>query len=629
MKKLIILLFLFVSVMASAQDRFVILEEKLDQAKKNAPGLEDKVQMSVTAMSIQDFLQGLALNHNLNVTVDQSIDVRVTNTFKDVTAIDIFMFLCKKYDLEITFIGPIMNFSKYVAPPVKEVKVTTKKIKVAYDSVAGLLSYELNNDSLVLVTREITRVSGKNMVYSPELGNKTVSGYIQAVPFNSAMDKLAFGNDLKITLTADNFYAIEKAVKEPKNNVTAGNGFTAGGGNKAVAGLNFKIEGGLVNAEAINTPLNEVLAAISSQMQHDYFLFNELKGNVTVSIKDATYDDFLKYLFNGTDYTFKKDNDIYLFGDRNLEGLRASKLITLKNRTSEKILDFIPAELKKGVDIKTFEDLNGIIVSGSQPRINEIEAFLRQLDLVVPNVYIEVIIVDVRKSNTFSAGITAGLGTAPKTTSGTVIPFDMTLGANTINNVITGINGISGVNLGQVTSNFYMQLKALEEQGVLKLRSTPQLATLNGHKAELSIGETAYYLESQNNLVQNQGQSNILQTQQYKSVNADLSVSILPQISADEQITMDIHVKQSSFTERISNTAPPGTINRDFKSLIRVKNGDMVMLGGLEEDSKSESGSGLPGLSRIPILKWLFGSRSKKKTDNKLTIFIKPVIIYS
>jgi type IV pilus assembly protein PilQ len=244
-------------------------------------------------------------------------------------------------------------------------------------------------------------------------------------------------------------------------------------------------------------------------------------------------------------------------------------------------------------------------------------------------VYIEVIIADVRKSNVFSAGIKAGLGTAPATTGGTVLPLDMTLSAQSINNVITGINGIAPINLGQVTSNFYITLNALETQGIIKLRSTPQLATLNGHKAELSIGETAYYLEVSNNLVQNINQQNILQSQQYKPVNADLLVSILPQISSDEQITMDIHVKQSSFTERISNTAPPGTINRDFKSLIRVKNGEMVMLGGLETTEKDEAGSGLPGLSRVPILKWLFGSRSKTKKQSKLTIFIKPVIIYS
>jgi type IV pilus assembly protein PilQ len=55
----------------------------------------------------------------------------------------------------------------------------------------------------------------------------------------------------------------------------------------------------------------------------------------------------------------------------------------------------------------------------------------------------------------------------------------------------------------------------------------------------------------------------------------------------------------------------------------------MIMLGGLEENTIDHSGSGLPGLSRIPVLRWLFGSRTKKKTENKLTIFIKPTIIYS
>ena len=79
----------------------------------------------------------------------------------------------------------------------------------------------------------------------------------------------------------------------------------------------------------------------------------------------------------------------------------------------------------------------------------------------------------------------------------------------------------------------------------------------------------------------------------------------------------------------ISTTAPPGTINRDFQSLIRVKNGEMIMLGGLEENTNSSSGRGLPLISRIPVLKWIFGNRTKSKSENKLTIFIKPTIIYS
>jgi type IV pilus assembly protein PilQ len=179
----------------------------------------------------------------------------------------------------------------------------------------------------------------------------------------------------------------------------------------------------LITMDVSNVPMGDIVNTISKELGKNYFLFSELKGNSTLKVNEAPYDEFLRLLFNGTDFTFKKDGETYLFGDRNLEGLRQSKLITLKNRTIEKIIDFIPAELKKGVDVKLFEDLNGIIVSGSQPRINELETFLRQIDLVVPMIHIEVIIADVRKSNSLSAGITAGLGTAPaKPTNGTLLP---------------------------------------------------------------------------------------------------------------------------------------------------------------------------------------------------------------
>ena len=99
-------------------------------------------------------------------------------------------------------------------------------------------------------------------------------------------------------------------------------------------------------------------------------------------------------------------------------------------------------------------------------------------------------------------------------------------------------------------------------------------------------------------------------------------------VSGDEQITLNIGVKQSNFTTRISPTAPPGTITRDFQSLVRVKNEEMVILGGLEENTSSDVGSGVPLLSRIPILKWFFSSRTKAKNKNKLTIFIKPTVVY-
>ncbi|HWY11621.1 MAG TPA: hypothetical protein VN026_09865 [Bacteroidia bacterium] len=614
--KYLIIFILFIAV-TKAQDRFDMLEEKLDQLAKSYPGLNDKVELSVSTVSIQEFIRAISTNNNFNVNVDPTLDIKITDNFKNVTAKEIFMFLCKKYDLDITFVGPIMSVSKYLTP----VKLAVKKnLNIKYESGADLLSFDLSNDTLSNVTREITKQSDKNIIYSPELSGKLVSGFMQNAPFSSAIEKLAIMNDLKIRVTPDNFYVLEK--KKTPQDINKPN---LGSGNDII------IKDGLITAEAQNAPILDLVNSISKDLNKDYFFFSDLKGNATVKIKDATYDDFLRLLFNGTDFTFKKEGEIYLFGDRNLEGLRQSKVITLKNRTIDKIMGFIPAELVKGIDIKVFEDLNGIIVSGSQPRINELEAFLKKIDLVVPLVYIEVIIADVRKSNTLSAGISAGIGAKPANpTTGAVLPqVDLSLNSATINNLISGINGLGIINLGNVTPNFYVTLKAMEEQGVLKVHSTPKIATLNGHEAKLSIGNTEYYLEVQNQIVNTTSiQQNLLQSQQYKPIKADLSVTIHPQVSGDEQITMTINVNQSTFTERISTTAPPGSINRNFESLVRVKNGEMIMLGGLEENTISHSGKGLPGISRIPFLRWIFGNRTKAKSENKLTIFIKPTIIY-
>jgi type IV pilus assembly protein PilQ len=620
---------LFISV-SYGQDRFTAIQEKLKVVAVESPGLNEKVELSVSGTSLQEFIRGLAISNNLNISVDPTINVQVSNTFSNVTVQDVLLFLCRKYNLDITFVGSIMSFSLYNAPPAERPKVLPKVLNIVYQRDSNLLSVDFKNDSLYVVAKELTRISGKNVVYAPDLSNVIITGYIQGTPFNNAIEKLAFANNLKVTATSDNFYLIEK--KDATESSITQNKIKRGtrtGTDKQESGdFDVTVVDGMISVDASNVPITDIISEVSVQLGVDYFIFSEPKGNTTLKLTRYTYDDFLRYILNGTDYTFKKDSNIYLIGDRNIEGLRVTKVVEFKYRSADKILDFIPPDLKKGVDLKLFPDLNAIILSGSEPRILEIESFIRKIDRVVPVVVIDVLIVDVRDTKTLSTGIKAVLGDKPKATSGTVFPeFDMTLSSTTINNLISGINGFGSANLGKVTPNFYVSLQAFEKQGILKIRSTPKLATINGHEAKLTIGETRYYLETQNNIIGTQNPQTQI-TQNYKPINADLSVTVNPMVSGDEQITLDIKVKQSSFGERISNNAPFGTINRDFESLIRVKNEEMVLLGGLDENTINDSGSGVPFLSRIPVIKWFFSSRSKTNAKNKLTIFIKPTVLY-
>jgi type IV pilus assembly protein PilQ len=608
-------------------ERFDQLQKKLIALSDSVPGLKNKVELSVNGLQINEFIRGLAITNNLNVSVEPNLETEIFDNFSNVTVVDVFVFLCRRYELDITFIGNIMVFTKYNPPPPVVISYSPKLPNISWDVSKEQVSFDLQNDSLTLVAHELTRKTGKNVVFSPELIGKKINGYIQNESLDTALNYLAFSNDLKVTATEGNFFLIET---KSKTSDPTGNNSVATKGNKSIAlpaGTKLSTENGLITLDALNAPIGDLINSISSSLQKQYFLFTDIKGTTTLSIKDATYDQFLDNVFNGTDFTYRKKDETYFIGDRNIEGLRVTKLVKMQYRTVDKVVDYIPADFKKGVDIKAFPDLNSIILSGSEPQIAEIESFLRQIDQVVPMVMIEVIIIDVSNTHTVAAGIQAGIGTPPPS-AGTITPgIDATITGDQISNLLAGLNGFGFLNLGYITPDFYVHLTALEQNGVLHIRSTPKLATLNGNEAKMSIGSTEYYLEQTTNIIGSQNpQTQVTNT--YKPLNADLAISITPMVSGDEQVTLNISVKQSTFTKRVSDTGPFGTTQRSFESVVRVKNQQMILLGGLEENETNESGKGTPVLSRLPFLKWIFGLHTKTKSKTRLSVLIRPTVIY-
>lgn len=300
-----------------------------------------------------------------------------------------------------------------------------------------------------------------------------------------------------------------------------------------------------------------------------------------------------------------------------------------ERNSSNDILSIIPDEIKSGLDIKTDVELNSFIVSGPAENISRFENFIHYIDKEVPVVLIEVMILEASRSATLETGISAGIGDKPRTTGGTVFPnADITFGAQTLNNIINHFDGFGSLNIGKVVPNFYLSLKALETNGNIHIRSTPRLSTLNGHRAHLSIGETTYFVVTNQNFYGSQ----IPQTSEiknYQPIDAELSLSIKPLVSGNGEITMDIKVIQSSFNgQKVDKDAPPGINSREFTSIIRVKDQDIIVLGGLEEKVKNDTGSGVPLLARIPIIKWLFSSRKKEDSKKKLSVLIKPTVLY-
>jgi type IV pilus assembly protein PilQ len=627
-QSLLLLLLVVVWNAGMCQDRIGNLSQSLENLVVEQPGLDDRFDSSVSGVTLTQFIRALGVNHRINLWVDDSFGEIVVNSFADARVADVLIFLCKEYSLSMEFTGDIISIKRYIPEP-KPIEVAPIRVpEVAYNAQTNFLSLDLKRDTLEKVAREITSQSMVNIILAPDVKDKIVSVYIQNRPMVDALEKLCFANDLQVT--SDGAFYLISALKPESADNTGKNNDKKKSKSQEVDSehLEIVLKDDKVTVSCEDVAITDVIDLVSREFLKNYFLYNEPEGRISLYVENATYEQFLGYILNGTKYTFKLQDKVYLIGERKLEGLRTTELVKLQNRTIEGVKAAIPQELQTDIDIKEFVELNAFILSGSYPKIQEIKEFIRQVDQVVPVITIEVLIVDVNKSRTMTTGINAGLGTPATETSGTLSPgVDVNLSTETINNLITSFNGMGVVNLGNVTPDFYLSIQALESDGVLRTRSTPKLSTLNGTESNLSIGRTEYYLETRNDIVGTQNPT-ISQQQLWKSVNADLSINIKPIVSSAEQVTLEITVTQTDFTERISATAPPGSVRRDFKSSIRVKNGEMVLLGGLEDKSVSSSGTGLPLIARIPIIKWFFGNRTKTNSNSKLNIFIRPTIIY-
>lgn len=606
---------------------------RIEALSKSIEALNRTIDITVTNVSIQEFVRAVANLSGLNINVATDLDFVVINNFTKVRVADLLIFLCKQYKLEITSVGNIVDLYR------PQVAQRPLKGIVDYKQADDLLSIDFQNIPLGIVTRQITLETGKNVINQPDTKDRLINIYLQNLPFKSAMENLVKANNLEVEANDDGSYFIKDVIsKQPVNQ--AQQSYDSYGttrnqsrqiskvnksGNNDSYDLNIvKTSGSRISVNAVDAPIFEVIKDASKQCGVNYFISTELKDNITLSLQNVEYDDLLKGMFTGKDITFVKDGSTYIIGDRKLNDFKVSRIIKFNYRPVDSLLVVIPKEFTQDISLKEFSDLNSILASGSNERIRVFEDFCNQIDKSVPVIMIEVIIVDIQSTTTLETGLNAGFGQAPATTKGTVLSgVDLQLSTKAINSLIEGV-GLA--NLGKVSNNFYLNIKALESLGALKVRSTPILSTLNGHEAKINIGETEYYLVKQSNVVAGQTQV-VSETINYSNVDAKLEVVIKPFVSGDDQITLNVKVTQSDFTERISEFAPPGLVSRDFSSKIRVKNQDMVLLGGLEEKSTRESSRGIPLIQRIPIIKWFFSSRTKEKSDTKLNIFIRPTII--
>ena len=644
------ILFLIHSFVVAQNDRLQEIKYQLELLSEGGTaGLNDAVSFDLSGASLQEVLRSLAKSHQLNINIGNVPNVTVSNSFNGVVAKDLIYFLCQEYELQVNFVNSIMSFSKV---PEQKVAAKAKKIDLSYNG--GKVTANLKNDSIYSFSKQFAELTSVNITIGPGLEGVLLNGYTKELPIDKTLEQVAFSNKLELKKINDKIFSFNKIEEAPavanNNNNTSnqrrsnqrnsGNRNSRSGGNQnnsltrradATGSYQLRVidaDDRIFKLDADGTEIAALIVAVSDELGIDYALLTPPEGYFDGFLGGISYTDFLELVLPTASSGFIVKNDVFLIGARDNSNSMVSDLYKLQNRSIDSLEVLVPASIKDAVTMQPYNGLNAIIISGDELSVKRTFDFLKKIDQPIPNILIEIIVADVRKGHTISTGITAGLSDSTISTGGTVFPgVDLTLSSNSINKFLNTIDSKGIINLGKVTPQFYATVKALEDNNLKETRSTPKLSTLNGQEANLKIGEKVFYLIENQSIAP--GVTPVVSNiRNFENAEANLAIKVKPFVSGNEDITLTIDAEISAYIEAATPGGPPGTATRQFQSKIRVRNEEMIVLGGLEEKTKTESASGVPVLSRIPVLKWLFSGKTKSKAESQLVIFIKPTVIY-
>lgn len=258
------------------------------------------------------------------------------------------------------------------------------------------------------------------------------------------------------------------------------------------------------------------------------------------------------------------------------------------------------------------ERTNTLAITAPPLLLNKVSALIDSWDKRIPQVLIEARIIQMTLDHNKFLGVEWQYQNPDRHT--------LTIGAKSLP-IPTGVTYIDAFKIGVLGSDDYqVAIRALERSSDVELISNPRIVTLDGTEAKILIGSSEPYEVFHYNQFGN------VESKEIKFVEVGIKLVVTPKIAQDGFITMNIHPEISSpRTGTVTNALAVDTT--EATTVMMVKDGNTVVLGGLIKDNKETHIAKIPLLGDIPVIKHIF--RNKYYTTNKkeIVIFITPRII--
>ncbi len=430
---------------------------------------------------------------------------------------------------------------------------------------------------------------------------------------------------------------------------------------KTISGGSAKYTGEPISLSLKDADIKDVLRVFHDVSKMNIVVHPSVQGKVTVDLENVPWDQAMDIILknNGLDYIYE-NNVIWVapaaeiarrFADvqrLQKERLNAEEPITFTKRLSyakaSNMVEIAKRFMSDRGNIIVDDRTNTMIIEEVPSKKESLLKLIDSLDTATPQVLIEARIVETSITWSQSFGIVwsgnwyTGMDTSGKvvTTHGgttgsgpagqyAVHNFNNSTGWPNygqgdfaVSLPATASNGFIDLVLGNTTGSFFLdvRLAAMENSGRGRVLSAPRIVTQDNQKASIESGrQIPIRIATSDKL-------------SVVFVNATLKLDVTPQISADGNVNMTVDVTNDSvdFANQEAGSPPP-IIKKEAKTVLKVKDGSTAVIGGVFVTNEGISQNGLPFLSKIPVLGWLFKNRSKTRTNEELLIFLTPKIV--
>jgi type II secretory pathway component GspD/PulD (secretin) len=378
----------------------------------------------------------------------------------------------------------------------------------------------------------------------------------------------------------------------------------------------------ITNTFVDNDLPTEVLPTLASQAGIAIIPDETIVGIVTADLREVPLDTALEIVLAGTPYVVKKTPYYYLVCSAGIDDamfpiVSETRHIKLNYQTADAALGLLSTAFRPYVQGET--NTHTLTVTAPPTLMNRIVEDLKRMDLPPRHVLLDARIVIMERGDLLNLGVEWGW---PQIKAG-LFGSDLH-GRGTGTMADFGGNWPWGIQIGYTpdatfTGSLELTLNLLAENGEATIMSKPQVLAQDGRQSQINVMTEEYYMlqapESTGGL------GGYIRTE-LAEITSGTQLTITPRIGDNNDITLEVAVEVSDSIPRGRGSDLPVVTRRTASNVVRLRDGGTVALAGLSENRTTLKRKRVPGLSRIPLVGYLFKNNETDESTREIAVFV-------